>query len=126
MDLVHVIRTDYYAGLFKSSPKVTLYLDGNFVAPSNNGNGVEEGFESWVCEVCNHRNSPGLSPATARICALCGVPRSAIAGPPQPQASNLSTSLPVSSAYLSTSPSISSRSPTPNPTNGDPTDGESP
>ncbi|KIK98377.1 hypothetical protein PAXRUDRAFT_823931 [Paxillus rubicundulus Ve08.2h10] len=121
LDLVHVTRTNYYAGLFKSSPKVTLYLDGNFVASSNSGNSVEEGFESWVCEVCDHRNSPGLSPATARICALCGVPRSAIPGSPQPQASILSTSLPVSPACLSASPSVSSRSVTPNPTNGDPT-----
>ncbi|KAF9221784.1 vacuolar protein sorting-associated protein 36 [Gyrodon lividus] len=121
MDLVHVIRTDYYGGLFKSSPKVTLNLDGNFVASSNSGNDVEEAFESWVCEVCNHRNPPGLSPATAQICVLCGVPRSAIAGSPQPKALNLSTSLPASSASLSTSFSMSSRSPTPPSTNGNPT-----
>ncbi|KAF9235016.1 EAP30/Vps36 family-domain-containing protein [Melanogaster broomeanus] len=117
MDIVHVIRTDYYGGLFKSSPKVTLYLDGNFVPSSISESGVDEGFESWVCEVCNYRNPPGLSPAAAPICALCGVPRSAVAASPEPKASNLSASFPS----LPTSAPTSSRSPTPPPTNGDPT-----
>ncbi|KIJ64342.1 hypothetical protein HYDPIDRAFT_28786 [Hydnomerulius pinastri MD-312] len=113
MDLVHVIRTDHYAGLFKSSPKVTLYLDADFSTASNRENSTEECFETWVCEVCNHRNPPGLSPAAARICALCGVPRSALPAPPQHRVSSLSTSLPASSASLPASISVPSRSSTP-------------
>lgn len=94
------MRTDHYAGLFMSSPKVTLYLDPTFVPPSGSQGGANGSLESWVCEVCNHRNPPGLSPAAARICALCGVPRSALSGSPRPKALALSTSQPGSTVSL--------------------------
>ncbi|KAH7882742.1 EAP30/Vps36 family-domain-containing protein [Phlebopus sp. FC_14] len=117
LDLLHVMRTDYYAGLFKSSPKVTLYLDADTI-PSNQA-AAEEAFDSWVCEVCNHRNPPGFSPTAARICALCGVPRSAVSAPSPLRTSNLSTSLPTSSTSLAAAFANSSRSPTPPQSNGD-------
>lgn len=69
LDLAHVNRTDYYAGLFTSSPKVTLYLSMNAAGPS-----LDFAGESWVCEVCNYRNPPGASLSSAK-CTLCGVPR---------------------------------------------------
>ena len=89
LDLTHITRTDHYAGLFMSSSKATLYLDSTFVPPSGYQDGVNGSFESWICDVCNHRNPPGLSPAAARMCALCGVPRSALSGSPQPNSSTL-------------------------------------
>ena len=97
-----------------SSPKVTLYLDPTFVPPFGYRDSANDGLESWVCDVCNHRNPPGLSPAAARICALCGVPRSALSGSPQPSTLTLSTSLPASSVSV-TSLTLS-RSSTPPPT----------
>ncbi|TFY50797.1 hypothetical protein EVG20_g11322, partial [Dentipellis fragilis] len=74
LDLALVARTDYYAGLFTSSPKVTLHLSpaSSPTAPAPND---DPAGDSWVCEVCNYRNPPGASPATAK-CTLCGVPRS--------------------------------------------------
>ncbi|KAJ3807367.1 EAP30/Vps36 family-domain-containing protein [Lentinula aff. lateritia] len=93
--LSHVSKTDYYAGLFSSSPKVTFHLsieDPALEEPS--------GFGSWECEVCAYRNPPGLSPSAARVCALCGVPRSlpaksASSEVPQP---NIDTSFPTSAS----------------------------
>ncbi|OAX38083.1 hypothetical protein K503DRAFT_741756 [Rhizopogon vinicolor AM-OR11-026] len=124
MDLLHVTRTNYYAGLFKSSAKISLFLDADTALLSNttSGQGAEV-FESWECEVCSHRNPPGLSPSAARICALCGVPRSAVVGPttPEPSSQSKSTtpSLPVSSySSLSSSSSPVLISPQPS-TNGD-------
>lgn len=83
MDLSIITQTAYYAGLFKSSPKVTLHLSaGNSLElGTDSTSGSEHQFEIWECEVCSYRNPPGLSPAAARVCALCGVPRSSI---PQP------------------------------------------
>lgn len=98
--------SDYYAGLFKSSAKVTLHLSGTPATLFQESNGHSDaGSESWECEVCGYRNPPGLSPAAARICGLCGVPRSstpsvAPATPPRPLSSSL-----LSSA---SSPSVSS------------------
>ncbi|KAH9953608.1 hypothetical protein BC827DRAFT_1247398 [Russula dissimulans] len=71
LDLSSVVRTEYYAGLFTSSPKVTIYLtpEAHLVAASG-----DEAGESWQCEVCDFRNPPGSSPTGAK-CALCGVPR---------------------------------------------------
>ncbi|KAI0030449.1 EAP30/Vps36 family-domain-containing protein [Vararia minispora EC-137] len=69
LDLALVVRTDYYAGLFASSPKVTLYLASSSAAPEN-----DLANESWICELCNFRNPPGTSLSAAR-CTLCGVPR---------------------------------------------------
>ncbi|KAH9919620.1 EAP30/Vps36 family-domain-containing protein [Fomitopsis serialis] len=124
MDLAHVARTEYYAGLFTSSSKVTLYLhpietpaspvDG----PSRSLAAPEDpAFLSWTCDVCNYRNPPGLSPAASRICALCGVPRSATTssdgGEPSASAATLSSSLPSSSVHLARVPTSSSSSPRP-------------
>ncbi|KAF9566050.1 hypothetical protein CPC08DRAFT_704135 [Agrocybe pediades] len=112
MDLSFVVQTEYYAGLFKSSPKVTCHLSGE---PTTLGSVQPQvahaQFDSWECEVCAYRNPPGLSPAAARVCALCGVPRTAV---PTPTASvsashQVSSSLPTSALASSTSlPSASS------------------
>lgn len=123
MGLLHVMRTNYYAGLFKSSPKVSLFLDADTALPLTTTSGQRtEIFESWECEVCSHRNPPGLSPAAARICTLCGVPRSASAGSTVPEASSqiqsLFSSLPESS-YTSLSSSSSPGPPSPPSTNDD-------
>ncbi|KAF9072395.1 EAP30/Vps36 family-domain-containing protein [Rhodocollybia butyracea] len=82
LDLSHVSRTDYYGGLFTSSAKVTLHLSIDSSSTSFEDHSSETGFESWECEVCAYRNSPGLSPSAARICQLCGVPRSSVPAPP--------------------------------------------
>ena len=103
-----------------SSPKVTLYLDPTFVAPSGSQDGASDSLENWVCEVCNHRNPPGLSPAAARICALCGVPRSVLSGSAQPKALTLSTSQPGSTVSLPVALSTLSRSFTPPPPTSEP------
>jgi ESCRT-II complex subunit VPS36 len=86
LDLALITGSDYYAGLFASSPKVTLHLtrqavptdahEGSSSTPS--GGGGDGLFEAWECEVCGNRNPPGLSPQAARICALCGVPRASV------------------------------------------------
>lgn len=97
MDLSLITQTEYYAGLFKSSPKVTCHLTRDPAASEMNEQ--EAGFESWECEVCAYRNPPGLSPAAARVCSLCGVPRTAIPVPTNLALSHqhLSSSLPSSS-----------------------------
>ncbi|KAG1816821.1 EAP30/Vps36 family-domain-containing protein [Suillus subaureus] len=123
MGLLHVVRTNYYAGLFKSAPKVSLFLDADTALPLTTTSGQRtEIFESWECEVCSHRNPPGLSPAAARICALCGVPRSASAGSATSEASSqiqsLFSSLPESS-HTSLSSSSSPGPPSPPSTNDD-------
>lgn len=119
LDLGLVDRTDYYAGLFTSSSKATLYLSAPVDEPgsSNRTNGGPEDtvlFESWECEICAYRNPPGLSPAAARICGLCGVPRESVPSPTpiaapsailakvkMPTSPNISTSLPSSSPLAS-------------------------
>ena len=131
LDLAYITQTDFYAGLFKSSPKITIWLtstasqEGN--APSELGSvvGVVQGFEGWECEVCGNRNPPGLSPTAAKVCALCGVPKASVPKPiPSPFTSQgtLSFSLPSSSLQSTftsrsstTSPALSS-SPSPAPT----------
>lgn len=123
MDLLHVTRTNYYAGLFKSSPKVSLFLDSDTALPSITISGQRtETFESWECEVCSHRNPPGLSPTAARICTLCGVPRNVSAGSTASEASSQIQSL-FSSIPESSSTSLSSSSspgpPSPSSTNND-------
>ena len=101
-------QTDYYAGLFKSSPKVTCHLAGG---PTSGSNESETRFESWECEVCGQRNPPGLSPSASSICVLCGVPRTAMSPNPTTLPSqHLSTSLPSSSISLSASLSAESHS----------------
>lgn len=119
MDLSHVARTEHYAGLFTSSPKVTLYLHpiDTPASPVNAPSGSpapqdDPAFQSWTCDVCNYRNPPGLSPAASRICALCGVPRSD--GPAaSSNTSLLSSSLPSSTTHLARPPTSSSSSPRP-------------
>ncbi|PPR08273.1 hypothetical protein CVT24_001113 [Panaeolus cyanescens] len=108
MDLACITQTEHYAGLFKSSPKVTCHLSGHSVGSVTASSNADSGnphapYGSWECEVCAYRNPPGLSPAAASICGLCGVPRTAV---PQPvnldpsqksqQKQHLSTSLPSS------------------------------
>ncbi|KAH0834123.1 EAP30/Vps36 family-domain-containing protein [Lanmaoa asiatica] len=115
LELAHIMRTDYHARLFRSSPKVTLYLDSTFVPPSGSHDGASDSLENWVCDVCSHRNPPGLSPAAARICALCGVPRAALSSPPQARALTLSISQPSSSVSLPTAFSSLPRFSTPPP-----------
>lgn len=118
MDLSFVTCTEYYAGLFKSSPKVTAHLSAGNIGVSGPAAALvtENAFESWECEVCGNRNPPGLSPAAARICTLCGVPRSLVTVPvasthaplPSQDRDHLSSSLPSSvfpSAFFSSSPS---------------------
>lgn len=108
MDLSYITRTESYAGLFKSSPKITLHLSRTPATLFQDSNGTsEQGFESWECEVCGYRNPPGLRPAAARVCELCGVPRSSLpvpipsVSPPQ----HMSSSLPASIVSSSPSPS---------------------
>jgi len=85
-DLAHITQTDYYAGLFTSSPKVTLHLGS-----VDDVVDVEEDIaDSWECHLCSYRNPPGTS-RNAQVCVLCGVPRS---DPSEPSAS--SKSLPSS------------------------------
>ncbi|KAI0270582.1 hypothetical protein BC834DRAFT_922517 [Gloeopeniophorella convolvens] len=106
LDLSTIVRTQYYAGLFTSSSKVTIYLTSEASTTADS----EEVGESWQCEVCDFRNPPGSSPTGAK-CALCGVPRSksrlttstpprAISAP-SPVAVPLSSSLPTASVSQS-------------------------
>ena len=123
MDLSHVCRTDHWAGLLRSSAKVTLYLHAlpsriatpvpTSRADSRSRQDVGDGFDVWECEVCSYRNPPGLSPSASMICGLCGVPRSAVPTMPGMTSSSvqlkprsvaelnhLSSSLPSSSHHL--------------------------
>lgn len=104
IDLSYITKTDYYAGLFKSSPKVTCYLAGGPISGSNE---TEPRFESWECEVCGHRNPPGLSPSSSSICALCGIPRTAMSSNAKTP-SHQSTSLPSSAISLPASLAVES------------------
>ncbi|KAI9461946.1 EAP30/Vps36 family-domain-containing protein [Lactarius psammicola] len=104
LDLSAIVRTQSYAGLFTSSPKVTLYLTPETPVAADG----DESGESWQCEVCDFRNPPGSSPTGAK-CALCGVPRSKVrsAEPTPPRA----VSAPPPSAHLlSSSPPAASGS----------------
>ena len=75
-DLAHTTQTDYYSGLFTSSPKVTLHLGS-----LDDVVGTEDdASEGWECHVCSYRNPPGTS-RNAQVCALCGVPRSDLQHP---------------------------------------------
>ncbi|PFH47429.1 hypothetical protein AMATHDRAFT_77206 [Amanita thiersii Skay4041] len=94
-----IIRTDYYAGLFTSSPKVTLYLAPSGLESDNQGTETDLASESWECQVCAYRNPPGLSPTAARVCALCGVPQSSISTTER-SILPLSKSLPSSSSAI--------------------------
>lgn len=101
LDLSAIVRTQYYAGLFTSSSKVTVYLSSEAPAAANS----DEAGESWQCEVCDFRNPPGSSPTGAK-CALCGVPRSKVrsAEPPPPPPPRAVSAPPPSAHLLSSSP----------------------
>jgi len=102
--------TEYYAGLLRSSPKVTCHLAGTPITLSSAEQGrAHSQFDSWECEVCAYRNPPGLSPAAARICALCGVPRTAALTTVTSVSSN-HTSHSLPSSALSSSTSLPARS----------------
>ncbi len=77
------MQTEYYAGLFTSSAKVTLHLASQTLP------GAPEP-EVWECHVCGNRNPPGTSPAASRVCTLCGVRRESSSTPstPAPAASD--------------------------------------
>ena len=109
INLAYITQTEYYSGLFKSSPKVTCHLTGE--VPIAGTDELEIRSESWECGVCAFRNPPGLSPTAAKICALCGVPRSSV--PPSLAATTphlSSSSLPSSSMSLSASLAAESHS----------------
>jgi len=110
MDLLYITQTEYYAGLFKSSPKVTCHLTGEVPIPGVDEPEIRSG--SWECGVCAYRNPPGPSPAAARTCGLCGVPRMSV--PPSTSSlaitPHLSSSLPSSSISLSASLAAESHS----------------
>ncbi|KAG6896029.1 hypothetical protein C0992_010779 [Termitomyces sp. T32_za158] len=113
MDLSTITQTEYYAGLFKSSPKVTLHVTGTSGASDQvvkTDNGEDTDLGSWVCEVCGYRNPPGSSPAVASICGLCGVPQTSVPSSAAPgfAVSHRSESLPASSAMSAISLSSSS------------------
>ena len=88
-DLAHTTQTDYYAGLFTSSAKVTLHL-GSLDDVVDTGDDVGDG---WECHLCSYRNPPGTS-RNAQVCALCGVPRSD-PPPPSPTSKSLPSSRPM-------------------------------
>ena len=70
-DLVHTTQTDYYAGLFTSSAKVTLHLGSLDDVVDDE----DDATAGWECHVCSFRNPPGTS-RNSQVCTLCGVPRS--------------------------------------------------
>ncbi|TDL26950.1 hypothetical protein BD410DRAFT_714891 [Rickenella mellea] len=90
LDLAHVTQTEYYAGFLKSSAKITLHLtppvrkavqppsSATTTTSSTSVKDFDDPFSTWECEICGNKNPPGLSPAARSVCALCGVPRSAV------------------------------------------------
>ena len=78
----------------------------------------DSAFALWECEICGHKNPPGLSPAARASCALCGMPRtlSPSSGPSNSPAPNTnldrSTAQDVKAApsNIDTPPNILSRS----------------
>ncbi|KAF9446258.1 hypothetical protein P691DRAFT_673987 [Macrolepiota fuliginosa MF-IS2] len=110
LDLAYVSQTEYYAGLFTSSPKITLYLTGrglNATVTSTSGALAIPGPASdpnggtWECEVCGNknRNPPGHSPSSTQVCELCGVPRPTTSTSRISPSHHLSSSLPSSSIH---------------------------
>ncbi|KAI0742538.1 EAP30/Vps36 family-domain-containing protein [Daedaleopsis nitida] len=128
LDLAHIARTEHYAGLFTSSPKITLYLHSppsrsvNVASNTNQTVGrpvTSSEAEYWECEVCSNRNPIGLTSSASLVCSLCGVPRASMKAPIKitskaPSASHsLSSSLPSSSLALSRLALSASPSPSP-------------
>lgn len=80
LDLALVRQTDYWAGIFTSSPKITLVLgraaevldlSASTTLP---GRAAADEGASWVCRVCGMSNETSGSSRTK--CGLCGVIRS--------------------------------------------------
>ena len=131
LDLSHVARTEYYAGLFTSSAKITLYLNDppprptttavtDSADPSHDAPATSSQVEFWECEVCSNRNPIGLTSAAAMVCALCGVPRASMKAPITiPAKSTASGSYSLSKSLPSSSVNLGklslSNSPTPSP-----------
>ncbi|KAI0632753.1 EAP30/Vps36 family-domain-containing protein [Trametes polyzona] len=132
IDLSHVARTEYYAGLFTSSSKVTLYF--NPLPPPVKSSAATEthdyaspqprtsAVEFWECEVCSNRNPIGLTSSGSLVCALCGVPRSSMKAPIEipsrsskstPTPHSVSTSVPSSSSHLAKLAQSAASSPAP-------------
>ncbi|KAI0776691.1 EAP30/Vps36 family-domain-containing protein [Trametes elegans] len=137
LDMMHIARTEYYAGLFTSSAKVTLYFHATPSPRNDNGTASDNAeqaathtpsssVEFWECEVCSNKNPIGLTSTGSLVCALCGVPRASIKAPIDvPSRSSKHTS---GSASLSTSVPSSSLnlaklaiSPSPSPAPANPT-----
>ncbi|KAF9267834.1 hypothetical protein L218DRAFT_977819 [Marasmius fiardii PR-910] len=71
LNLSLVKKTEYYAGLFTSSSKASLYLSSE----------SSKNPAPWTCSVCGYRNPPGFSAA----CGLCGVPAPTSVQKPEPK-----------------------------------------
>ncbi|TRM69851.1 EAP30/Vps36 family-domain-containing protein [Schizophyllum amplum] len=86
IDLSDIRQTEYYAGLFTSSAKVTLVFDNSLVPEDDES--ADDDWGGWTCHVCDNRNPPG---SKSRLCELCGVPKSVESTPrtvtPAPPAS---------------------------------------
>ncbi|KAH9887028.1 EAP30/Vps36 family-domain-containing protein [Cubamyces lactineus] len=128
VDLSHVARTEYYAGLFTSSAKVTLYCNAlpaatKDVGSTNQGTSRSNPstVEFWECEVCSNRNPIGLTSTGSMVCALCGVPRASMKASieipsrskPTSTMHSVSTSVPSSSLNLAKLSLSGSSSPSP-------------
>lgn len=107
--------TDYWVGMFSSSPKITLLLGDIEVSISKSGKSHEreeiersEGM-NWVCRVCGLSNE--LMGETRVKCGLCGVIRSTINGP-LPKVNKSSPPTPIDNLSL---PPSRTATPTPLP-----------
>ncbi|KAI0350949.1 hypothetical protein OH77DRAFT_1514078 [Trametes cingulata] len=133
MDLLHVARTEHYAGLFTSSPKITLYFNPISTPTQDTSaagfsdrvgsRGTSGNVEYWECEVCSNRNPIGLTSSGALVCALCGVPRASVkaaidiparSAKSIPSSHTVSSSVPSSSLNLAKLSLSTSASPAPN------------
>ncbi|KDQ50779.1 hypothetical protein JAAARDRAFT_141403 [Jaapia argillacea MUCL 33604] len=111
LDLASISQTEYYAGLFTSSAKITLHLTPQSALSPSGSAPAEAGAESnnwatWECEVCGYRNPPGLSPAKSAVCGLCGVPRSISS----PSSSSSPSPAPIRNSKPSSLPTLSTAS----------------
>jgi ESCRT-II complex subunit VPS36 len=101
LDLGLIQRTEHYAGLFASSPKITLHLSrpaGELrgIRVSADARASRDGLVAtaalgWECEVCGNKNLPGANPHVARVCGLCGVPAANVPGGADAPSPSIST-----------------------------------
>lgn len=102
LSLGHVKQTDFYAGLLRSSAKVTLHLaSAALQLESDISDSIDQ--DLWECEVCGNKNVPGSTFASKNVCALCGVPRSAV---PVPE---ISTSTPITRPQSAVSETLAAK-----------------